>query len=672
MVKEKEYFINKWFKYWDKLVFFLKLKEIKMSKRYLTKSRFKIGSECTTKLFYTKKDDYPDAKTDDPFLAALAQGGYQVGELAKQYYPNGHDIKTLDYEKSLAETAKLLEQDEVVIYEGAICFENLFIRADIIVKKGNRIKLIEVKAKSINPDDTGFMNVKGDKVSSDWKAYLEDVAFQKFVISKAYPKFNISSYLMLADKSAKCATNGLNQKFQIVKNRENRTGVEVSSELTKEDIENPVLAEIKVSGIIDDIISLQFIDRINILSAAYANDKKISEPISAKCAKCEYRTDTEISGFKECWKSALNWKDADFSEPSIFDIWNFRGKDALILEHKFKMEDLCEEDFNIKCGGDGLSQSERQWLQVEKEQNNDKTSFVDKAGLKSEMSKWKFPLHFIDFETSAVAIPFNKGMRPYEQIAFQFSHHTVYEDGRVEHSGEYLNNVPGKFPNFEFLQKLKEELENDEGTIFKFAAHENTILNAIYRQLKEYENVPNNADELCEFIKTISHTGGQTTDIWKGERDMVDLCEVVKKYYYNPHTKGSNSIKAVLPAILDESNYLQEKYSKSIYGLESGIKSLNFKDKIWLKIDNGGKVINPYKQLEKPFDNLSSAETATLLSKDDAINNGGAALTTYGVMQFAKMTTAERNALSNALLKYCELDTLAMVMIYEGWRDMVK
>jgi len=548
-----------------------------MSKRYLTKSRFKVGSECATKLYYIKKDKYPNSKTNDSLLAALASGGCQVGELAKQYYPNGYDIKTLDHEKSLAETAKLLEQDSVVIYEGAICYENLFIRADIIEKCGNLIKLIEVKAKAINPNNTGFLDKNGKPISK-WKPYLEDVAFQKYVISKAYPGFNISSYLMLADKTAKCATNGLNQKFQIIKNNENRTEVEVSSELSKEDLETPILAEIKVSNIIDNIINEEFINRINILSSAYANDKKISEPISAKCAKCEYRTDTEISGFKECWKSALNWKDADFAEPSIFDIWN-SPKNALISKGKFKIADLCEDDFNIKCGGDGLSQSERQWLQVKKIQNNDDTEFIYKDGLKSEMNKWKFPLHFIDFETSAVAIPFSKGVKPYEPIAFQFSHHTVYEDGRVEHSGEFLNTTPGEFPNFKFLQKLKDELDKDNGTIFKFAPHENSILIAIYHQLKESSTVPGNADELCEFIKSITKTGDKATDVWKGERDMVDLCKVVKDYYYNPRTKGANSIKAVLPAILNSSKYLQDKYSKPIYGTDE-IKSLNFKDKV--------------------------------------------------------------------------------------------
>lgn len=69
--------------------------------RYLTKSRFKLAEECPTKLFYTGKKEYPDKKGEDPFLAALAEGGFQVGELAKCYFPGGTNITSLDYEESL-------------------------------------------------------------------------------------------------------------------------------------------------------------------------------------------------------------------------------------------------------------------------------------------------------------------------------------------------------------------------------------------------------------------------------------------------------------------------------------------------------------------------------------------------------------------------------------------
>jgi hypothetical protein len=38
------------------------------------------------------------------------------------------------------------------------------------------------------------------------------------------------------------------------------------------------------------------------------------------------------------------------------------------------------------------------------------------------------------------------------------------------------------------------------------------------------------------------------------------------------------------------------------------------------------------------------------------------------------MSDYERQEIKKALLKYCELDTLAMamVMIYEGWKDIVQ
>ena len=42
----------------------------------------------------------------------------------------------------------------------------------------------------------------------------------------------------------------------------------------------------------------------------------------------------------------------------------------------------------------------------------------------------------------------------------------------------------------------------------------------------------------------------------------------------------------------------------------------------------------------------------------------------YAKMQFSDMTNEERNAIISGLLKYCELDTLAMLMVYEHWMDL--
>jgi len=59
----------------------------------------------------------------------------------------------------------------------------------------------------------------------------------------------------------------------------------------------------------------------------------------------------------------------------------------------------------------------------------------------------KYPLHFIDFEASRMAVPYHAGMRPYEQVAFQWSCHTIPTRGANLVHQEWIN-VDGAYPNF--------------------------------------------------------------------------------------------------------------------------------------------------------------------------------------------------------------------------------
>lgn len=656
-----------------------------MRPRYLTKSRYKLGLECPTKLYYTGKSEYANQNLEDTFLLALADGGFQVGELAKCYFLGGHDIKTLDYDEALRQTNDLLKKDQVIIYEAAVRFETLFIRVDILIKNKNHIELVEVKAKSVDTDsEEAFLN-KSKSITASWKPYLEDVAFQKHVIRCAFPECTVSAYLMMANKNALCPTDGLNQKFKITNNKNGRKSASVSQTLSVEDLAEQILVKVKVDASGDLIYAeeiaggpntISFAEHVNLLANYYVRDEKIVSLPSTGCAHCEFKaTDQERevglkSGFHECWKEGLNWTDEDFKDSTMFEIWNFRKKGQCLNEGRIKLSDICEEDISPKEDDQlGISSSARQWLQVIKAQSHDATHWIDSENLYREMSAWVYPLHFIDFETSMVAIPFNKGRRPYEGIAFQFSHHVVQKDGRIEHRGQYLNTAPGVFPNYDFLRSLKNELEQDQGSIFRYAAHENTYLNMIYRQLREdQEDIPD-SEELCSFIRTLTTQVKKSKEWEAGPRNMIDMCELVKRYYYDPATKGSNSIKQVLPAILNSSRFLQEKYANPIYGADGGIPSLNYRNWKWIEYVED-RVLDPYKLLPNMFQDISEKDFA-VLSNSDELRDGGAALTAYARMQFEEMSEYERTELEKALLKYCELDTLAMVMIYEGWKDLV-
>ena len=661
-----------------------------MNDRYLTKSRFKLAHECTAKLFYTGKKEYADQKVEDSFLEALADGGFQVGALAKCYYPDGVEIEASKNEDALVETNKLLEKDKVVIFEAAFRYQNLFCRVDILVKDGRRVELIEVKAKSFSSSVTDpFVGARGGIVSG-WKAYLEDVAFQKHVVTNAYPDFLVCAYLMLADKDSHCPTDGLNQKFKLFE-KNGRKGISISPPVTNEDLAKPILGKVNADeacGMIydadygDGSEAVGFAQLVEIYADCYARDEKIPGIVSKGCKDCEFRTNPEQkaaglkNGFEECWKEQLGWTDKDFEAPTVLNIWFYRGKDALIADRRIKINQVTLGDINPQPDGSpGISPSERRWLQVEKAQQNDNTAWIDEAGLAAEMSNWVYPLHFIDFETAMPAIPFNKGLHPYEGIAFQFSHHIVNKDGTIEHKGEYINTVPGKYPNIDFIRALKRELEGDNGSIFRYADHENSYLRMIYDQLADAGGSVPDGKELRDFIDTITQWS-VGKEKYQGARNMIDMRDLVLYYFYDPYMKGSNSIKVVLPAILNSSAYLQKKYAEPIYGAAGGIKSLNYQNWKWIEFEADGSVKDPYHRLPKLFEDLTEEQLALLddsklFSTNEELHDGGAAMTAYAKLQFTEMSDLEREQVRKALLKYCELDTFAMVMIYEGWREMV-
>lgn len=657
------------------------------SHRYLTKSNFKIATECPTKLYYTGNNEYANRKSDDPFLEGLAEGGFQVAELAKYYYRklNPVDLNDVNTEEAIKKTSLSLLQDHVVIFEAAILYDNLLIRSDILVKNNNSLRLIEVKSSSLDPTEKPLFMTKKGGIQSDWKPYILDVAFQKFVLQKAFPNYVISSYLMLLDKTARCPADGLNQKFKILKAKNGRTKIVTSPNITEDDLSPMILKEFNIDDEVKYIYEkekyrneMTFEQYIYYLADMYIREEKIRPIPGAVCGKCEFKVDTLDSsdlnsGFKDCWSEVCGFHENDFELPTTLDLWYYPNKDKLIHNGIYHLTQIQLEDINPKSDNKpGLSRSERQWLQVTRAQNNNLEYDIDKNGLRAEVEKWIYPLHFIDFETAMPAIPLNKGAYPYQGFAFQFSHHVLHKDGKVEHVDQFINTEIGVNPNLSFIKALMKSLNNDNGTIFRYHNHENTYLNIIYQQIIASIEYIEDKESIIKFIQSITAPTKDSTNVWeKTSRCMVDLCNLVARYTYDPLTMGKTSIKKVFPAILQRSSFLKNKYSYPIYGNINGIRSLNFKDMQWIQVTDG-KISDPYDLLGSLLPDMAiNDDEIELLFPEANIKGGGIASIAYLRMQFSEMSDIERNALVKSLLKYCELDTLAMVMLVEAWLDML-
>lgn len=708
------------------------------NEKLFTKSAFKEALRCYTGMYYYGCNSYANQNNEDDFLQALADGGKQAGDLARLYYGADGDffVDAPQNEAALEWTNRLMKNDTVNIAEAAFKWGRCFVRADIIEKKGNEINLIEVKAKSW---EEGVPFQKDRETVSDMREYLYDLAFQKYVIQNAldemYPDihYEVCAYLMLANKSSE-AEGPVNQFFRVEKVGRNSSKVvrqpgaavlleqkEVLKAFPADDVCNDIINGFAVEQVEKSFLGGQlFKDFIDEKSEWYCKEELHFSPLGEKCFKCPYYANPEegkYDGKKKCFLKQAGF-DKDKVEHPLEELngtgltHGERGK--LMSAGKYRLADIDETSFNLskdtkkKYDGRGLTPYHRRLVQVAlagkrclRTYKDDLIDFdgkfisddiyLDIDGLKKEMEGWTGPLYMIDFETTSVALPMYKDMSPYEQVAFQYSLHIididpVTGDYKIRHAGQYINDKKNFNPNIEFLQHLCKDLGGSKGTgqIFRYSNHENSILRDLRRQLLESDYSGLDKDELVAFIDSITHPTGDElkTDgsLMPGYRDMIDLWDIVKKYYMHKDMKGSNSIKQVLPAVLKSSPFLQDKYGNEnrIYGSVE-MPSLNIKPadaKDWIVRNADGEIENPYKHLDaiSTFLGVTPEELADFDgspedSGSDKIANGGAALAAYTKLQFTDESMT--SALRDALLRYCELDTLSMVFIWEYFYEMI-
>jgi hypothetical protein len=699
-------------------------------KRYLTKSRFKLALECPTKLHYAAEaNGYFDKNKNNDFLQALADGGNQVGELAKFKYhddPIGQSItiEPLEYDLALEQTkGKLSQPGRIVIAEAALLHAPFFVRVDILIqdKNSKTIDLIEVKSKSVTDETvTARFKNRSNRFDSGWLPYLYDVTFQAEVARMNFPGFEIRPKLLLLDASKPCDQNGLHQLFQIVEQIDPETGslrtqIKVPANLKLEAIgQLDFLREVDVSDIVEELRHSSIDNAAHIPELFRKNLATFMEwsgqlqmsgelafhGVSKTCRSCQFRTPPEekkLSGVHRCWELALSQGlihgAADINDrtvPLSIDLWGGGAgsrsfADVVLEQGRAFLSDIQEEDIQPKnlYEGPGLSPLTRRMAQIYSAGGKGQPFVIDQERL-SEMENWVWPLHMIDFETSAPALPFFEGMRPYETLAFQFSHHIMDKDEqgkvRIRHANQWIATETNYFPSIEFVRQLRKALMPTGklfGTVFRYHNHENTVLRNIRKKLIQTKlSEVSDSQELIEFIDLITKaTGDEEKQIGKyvGTNPMVDLHRLVQEGYYSKQAGGSISLKAMLPSILKDAKEVAIIYRQPrIYGKGLAIESLNFSGPdghIWLQAEKGN---DPYKTLPAIFgaEHGELNEMLARLSGDDdeegVINQGGLAMTAYNFTQFSNISSSERHSIEQALLRYCELDTLAMVMLVQG------
>jgi hypothetical protein len=205
---------------------------------------------------------------------------------------------------------------------------------------------------------------------------------------------------------------------------------------------------------------------------------------------------------------------------------------------------------------------------------------IDRPALTAFLGQLEYPVSYLDFETIGTAIPLFDGVKPYQQVPFQYSLHILRSaNAKAEHCQFLAEGTADPRP--EFMRQLRADLPEIGSVVTYNASFENSRLKECCELLPEYK----------PWLRKVTPR-------------IVDLLLPFRGFrYHHPDQHGSNSMKAVLPALT-----------------------------------GGG------------YDHLT-------------IQEGGAASREFLRVTFGDVSAAERRRVRKALEEYCSLDTLGMVQI---------
>jgi Domain of unknown function(DUF2779) len=232
---------------------------------------------------------------------------------------------------------------------------------------------------------------------------------------------------------------------------------------------------------------------------------------------------------------------------------------------------------------DDFPLSEKQRIQVNAAKAG--AVVIDRVEIEKRINQWEYPLHFLDYETFAYAIPQFEGIKPFQQMCFQYSLHTIDRPGAAPKHTAYLSRGEGGLPPQAMAEHLKQAMSGGIGTVIVwYEAFEKTRNSEMAAMFPEY----------ADFFEQVN---SKTADLMKIFSD---------KLYIHPEFKGRSSIKKILPVVVPKLSYAS-------LGIGDGL-------------------------------------TATI--------------SWFRAMTWESMDDETRQKIFDDLEKYCELDTLAMVEIF--------
>lgn len=621
----------------------------------LSKSLFKLGLECPLRIKHSlTKPALPRRSGGDEYMRMLAEGGYMFEKLVRVYHP-GEDLYVPNeaHDQASARTLARIKAGDGMLHEATFAHDGLMARSDMVRIRGSIVDIIEIKSRSTEAGPDGIAD-NACLAKADWEPYVVDLAYQVHVAGLALKAAGIrktlKAWFYVPNKAGIASPEEVRGLFCLTQDASGR---------------RPEVVYRGKAGPGDKTSLIAILDASDAVAAAHPQEEAVPEAaarlsqgiqngvwpapeLGIKCLDCDFNVPGQTSGFDHCWGSQAR------AEHHLFTLGKLGFVEQAnpgVIERIIRqtaprpplVTDLKDDD--IVGQGSRAANWKRQILSVR----------TGKPHLSSELSKnpagllrclpEHYPLFFLDYEGTRCALPSTAGARPYGQVAFQWSCHIIEKPGAPIRHAEWLD-TESEDPTVGFLESLR-KLLGDTGTIYHWGSYEVSITRELVNTLRGDRA---QAGLVAWADRQWGHGTGK--DVVPTERTL-DLCDVSRRHFYDPGMKGSHSIKVVLPVAWKntEIRKLFPEYAKDRHGKPA---------------------VNPYDALPALtlMDRNPSAITQLAeLEELDIVKDGTGAMRAYEHVRYGlgAGNPAVREDVRRQLLRYCQLDTAAMVMIWKYW-----
>jgi hypothetical protein len=627
-----------------------------MSAATLSKSLFKLGLTCPIKLKHAlARPALPRQADGNEYMQQLARGGYMFEKLVKVYYP-GEDmfVPKESHADASARTLAKIKAGDCTLHEATFAAGSLMARSDIVRVTGDTLDLIEIKSASAEVESKLQADPK-ELLKKSWEPYVVDLAYQVHVARQALQAAGITktirAWFYLPNKLGVAGPEEVRGLFTLTENGPGgRPTVEYRGKAKPGD-ETSLIAILEATEAVAQAYPSEesIAEATARLTGYVASGNWPAIELGMKCKSCEFNVPGQTSGYDLCWGSQAR------AEHHLFTLWHLGtmeyrqpGTVRRIVEQTAprapRITDLQDED----VAGDGEFQRgwKRQIMAVRTGRPFISPEIVRDAATLLRCKPENYPLFFLDYEGTRCALPSAPGSRPYGQVAFQWSCHVIDNPGASPRHVEWLDTENDN-PNLGFLESLR-KLLGEQGTIYHWADYEVTVTQELANEIRGDES---KADLVSWVDRNWGTKAKIKKDIVKSER-CLDLLEISRGHFYDPAMMGSHSIKKVLPVVW-KNPAIQKLFPK------------------YAQDQHGQPVKNPYDALPALTlqDSKDHALDLSQLDELDIVKNGPGAMLAYEHIRYglAASDQAARKSMRRQLMRYCELDTAAMVMVWKHW-----